>query len=75
VLTAGFLFSALGGSYASVGTAAALIYGLGMLAIWWAPDTTRASLGFGVIAPGTAARFPDPGSRKSHPFRSEAGGS
>ena len=75
VLTAGFLFSALGGSYASVGTAAALIYGLGMLAIWWAPDTTRASLGFGDIAPGAAARFPDPGSRKSHPFRSEAGGS
>jgi len=44
VLTAGFLFSALGGSYASVGTVAALIYGLGMLAIWWAPDTTRKSL-------------------------------
>jgi MFS family permease len=51
VLTAGFLFSALGGSYASVGTAAALVYGLGMLAIWWAPDTTRASLGFGNITP------------------------
>ena len=46
VLTAGLLFSALGGSYAAVGTAAALIYGLGMLAIWRAPDTTRASLGF-----------------------------
>jgi MFS transporter, SHS family, sialic acid transporter len=44
VLTAGVLFSALGGSYASVGTVAALIYGLGMLAIWWAPDTTRKSL-------------------------------
>jgi MFS family permease len=44
VLTAGLLFSALGGSYASVGTAAALIYGLGMLAIWWAPDTARKSL-------------------------------
>ena len=44
VLTAGLLFTALGGSYASVGTAAALIYGLGMLAIWWAPDTTRTSL-------------------------------
>ena len=44
VLTAGVVFSALGGSYASVGTAAALIYGLGMLAIWWAPDTTHASL-------------------------------
>jgi SHS family sialic acid transporter-like MFS transporter len=44
VLTAGFLFTALGGSYPSVGTAAAVIYGLGMVAIWWAPDTTRKSL-------------------------------
>jgi predicted MFS family arabinose efflux permease len=44
VLTAGLLFTALGGSYAAVGTAAALIYGLGMVAIWWAPDTTRTSL-------------------------------
>jgi len=50
VLTAGFLFSALGGSYASVGTGAALIYGLGMFAIWWAPDTTRTSLGVVDIA-------------------------
>ena len=44
VMTAGFLFTALGGSYASVGAAAALIYGLGMVAIWWAPDTARRSL-------------------------------
>jgi MFS transporter, SHS family, sialic acid transporter len=44
VLTAGVLFTALGGSYASVGTAAALIYGLGMVAVWWAPDTSRKSL-------------------------------
>jgi MFS family permease len=44
VLAAGFLFTALGGSYSSVGTAAALIYGLGMLAIWWAPDTKRKPL-------------------------------
>ena len=44
VLTAGLLFTALGGSYSSVGTAAAMIYGLGMVAIWWAPDTTRKSL-------------------------------
>jgi len=44
VMTAGFLFTALGGSYASVGAVAALIYGLGMVAIWWAPDTTRTSL-------------------------------
>jgi SHS family sialic acid transporter-like MFS transporter len=44
VLTAGLLFTAFGGSYPSVGSAAATIYGLGMVAIWWAPDTTRRSL-------------------------------
>lgn len=44
VLAAGLLFTAFGGSYPAVGTAAALIYGLGMVAIWWAPDTTRTSL-------------------------------
>jgi SHS family sialic acid transporter-like MFS transporter len=44
VLAAGVVFTALGGSYPAVGTAAAVIYGLGMVAIWWAPDTTRKSL-------------------------------
>lgn len=44
VLAAGLVFTALGGSYPAVGAAAALIYGLGMIAIWWAPDTTRKSL-------------------------------
>jgi MFS transporter, SHS family, sialic acid transporter len=44
VLAAGVLFTAFGGSYPAVGTAAAMIYGLGMVAIWWAPDTTRTSL-------------------------------
>lgn len=44
VLAAGVLFTAFGGSYPAVGTGAAMIYGLGMLAIWWAPDTTRTSL-------------------------------
>ena len=44
VLAAGLLFTAFGGSYPAVGTAAALIYALGMIAIWWAPDTTRKSL-------------------------------
>lgn len=44
VLAAGVFFTAFGGSYPAVGTAAALIYGLGMIAIWWAPDTTRKSL-------------------------------
>ena len=46
VLAAGALFTAFGGSYPAVGSAAALIYGLGMLAIAWAPDTTRTSLAF-----------------------------
>ncbi len=44
VLAAGLLFTAFGGSYPAVGTAAAMIYGLGMIAIWWAPDTARRSL-------------------------------
>ncbi len=44
VLAAGLLFTAFDGSYPAVGTAAALIYGLGMVAIWWAPDTSRKSL-------------------------------
>jgi MFS family permease len=44
VLAAGLLFTAFGGSYPAVGTAAALIYGLGMVAIWRAPDTARTSL-------------------------------
>lgn len=39
VLAAGALFTLFGGSYPAVGTAAALIYGLGMLAIAFAPDT------------------------------------
>ncbi len=44
VLAAGFFFTALGGSYPAVGAAAALIYGLGLIVIWFAPDTTRKSL-------------------------------
>ncbi|MSU24978.1 MAG: MFS transporter [Opitutus sp.] len=44
VLAAGFFFTAFGGSYPAVGTAAALIYGLGMLAIWFAPETAKQSL-------------------------------
>ncbi|MBL9172127.1 MAG: MFS transporter [Verrucomicrobiales bacterium] len=39
VLLAGLLFSALGGDYARVGTLCAMIYALGMIAIWFAPDT------------------------------------
>jgi MFS family permease len=48
VLVAGFFFTALGGSYPAVGTAAALIYGLGMVAIWLAPETAKQSLNPGI---------------------------
>jgi MFS family permease len=44
VLAAGAIFTALDGSYAAVGTAAALIYGLGVFAIWFAPETSKQSL-------------------------------
>jgi Arabinose efflux permease len=44
VLLVGFLFTALGGSYSQVGTWCALIYGLGLIAIWFAPDTSSSSL-------------------------------
>ena len=44
VLAAGAVFGALGGSYPAVGTAAALIYGFGIIAIWWAPDTAPQDL-------------------------------
>ena len=44
VLAAGAVFTALGGSYPAVGAAAALIYGLGVFVIWFAPDTASQSL-------------------------------
>ena len=40
VMVAGALFAALGGNYPKVGALCALIYALGMVAIWWAPDTS-----------------------------------
>ena len=39
VLLAGSLFVVLGGDYPSVGAAVAVVYALGMLAIWFAPET------------------------------------
>lgn len=42
VLAAGFLFTALGGDYPKVGTICASIYALGLIVIWWAPDTKAA---------------------------------
>ncbi|MFM9167908.1 MAG: MFS transporter, partial [Verrucomicrobiota bacterium] len=41
VLFAGLLFTALGGDYAKVGTICAMIYALGIVVIWFAPDTIR----------------------------------
>jgi len=43
VLLAGFLFSTLGGDYSRVGALCALVYVLGLLVIWFAPDTLKDS--------------------------------
>ncbi|MBM3788969.1 MAG: MFS transporter [Acidobacteria bacterium] len=44
VLISGALFAALGGSYPMVGAFGALIYAMGMIAIWFAPDTSGKNL-------------------------------
>ena len=44
VLAAGFLFTALGGDYPRVGTICASIYALGLIVIWWAPETKATDL-------------------------------
>ena len=44
VFAAGALFAAVGGSYPKVGAACGLIYALGCVVIWWAPDTTNKKL-------------------------------
>ncbi len=44
VLMAGVLFAAMGGSYPKVGATCGLIYLLGLIVIWWAPDTSKKSL-------------------------------
>lgn len=44
VFLAGVLFSAVGGSYPRVGSLCGLIYALGLLVIWWAPDTSTKKL-------------------------------
>jgi hypothetical protein len=44
VFISGALFAALGGSYPLVGAFGALIYALGMIAIWFAPSTTNMNL-------------------------------
>lgn len=44
VLLAGMLFTALGGEYPRVGTVCSLIYGLGVIVIWLAPETSNSAL-------------------------------
>jgi MFS family permease len=44
VFFAGVLFAAVGGSYPRVGSLCGLIYGLGLIFIWCAPDTSRKTL-------------------------------
>ena len=44
VLGAGALFAAFQGSYPLVGATCGLIYLLGLVVIWWAPDTTGKQL-------------------------------
>lgn len=44
VVAAGVLFSTLGGSYSRVGSLCGLIYALGLIVIWWAPDTSKHKL-------------------------------
>jgi SHS family sialic acid transporter-like MFS transporter len=41
VLGAGVLMAWSGGDYAKVGVISGLVYGLGMIVIWWAPDTGK----------------------------------
>ncbi len=40
VFAAGSLFAAVGGSYPAVGASCGMIYALGAIAVWWAPDTS-----------------------------------
>lgn len=41
---AGVLFTVVGGSYSRVGALCGLIYALGVVVIWWAPDTAERKL-------------------------------
>jgi MFS transporter, SHS family, sialic acid transporter len=41
VLLAGFLFSALGGDYSRVGALCAVVYVIGLVVIWFAPDISN----------------------------------
>jgi MFS family permease len=45
VLASGMLAQWSGGNFARVGALSGLVYALGMLVIWWAPDTTERTMG------------------------------
>jgi hypothetical protein len=44
VLGAGALIQLFGGDYARVDAICSVVYALGMIVIWWAPDTTGKGL-------------------------------
>ena len=44
VFCAGALMTLFNGDFAKVGAVTGLIYALGMIVIWWAPDTTGKTL-------------------------------
>jgi hypothetical protein len=57
VLGAGALFATFHGSYPLVGATCGLIYALGMVVIWWVPNTTGRQLDDG-LETGTWRRRP-----------------
>ncbi len=57
VLLAGALFTAMGGSYPRVGATCGLIYLLGLIAIWWAPDTSARDLEHAASEPATTTNL------------------
>ena len=50
VFGTGALIAAFDGNYPRVGFVTGLVYGLGMLAIWWAPDTTADTIDHGTTS-------------------------
>ena len=60
VLGAGFLFTALGGDYPKVGSVCAMVYALGIFAIWLVKETTDESEPVAAPSPAAAARASSP---------------
>ncbi|HWL08496.1 MAG TPA: MFS transporter [Planctomicrobium sp.] len=51
VLLTGYLFAALGGDYSRIGAASAMVYGLGVVCLWFLPDTSQSDLRTRSVAP------------------------